>query len=119
MSKGFVHHYWSFPNGTLYLNSQPKRYSEDLRVWVLQFSANFWSAYLKGQHGSLLSNTNNSVSKSSNSKHFSSNAVLFPDILIMLIGTLRLYFLFSPEEWISVKHLYYNSKTYPCLRNRC
>lgn len=36
--------------------------------WVLQFSANFRSEYLEGQHSSVLSNTNNSDSKSSNSK---------------------------------------------------
>lgn len=44
-----------------------QHHCEDCRVWVLKLSANFWSPYL-GQHTSLLSNTNNSASKSSDSK---------------------------------------------------
>lgn len=53
--------------------------------------SHFWNDYL-GPHSSVLLNTNTPVSMDSISKGFSSLSVLFPGILIKLIGSPRLYF---------------------------
>lgn len=108
--QGVVAHYWSFPKGPLCQNTQASIF---MKTAGLGSYCKFLE-YLFRRVIFFFQILITSDSKSNISKCFSSHAVLFLGTLMQLIGTPRIYFCFS--LW---KYLYYNSKTYPCLRNRC